>query len=376
VIVVGNTDFVIQTRGLTRYFGKKAAVYELDLAVPRGSVFAFLGRNGAGKTTTIRMLLGLLEPTRGSAEILGHDSRAIPHQLRQRIAYLAEGHWLPRWMRVKFQSASFSRWNRRIFRSVANHFNLDPDRRAGDLSRGERAGLSLLFAAVGLPYLLAVAWAALDGKLGAPFYPGMAAPGVLDLLAGAMYFFAGMLVGQREARWYGSRILVLGIPLVASGLTWIVPEYWQAALVVLLGTAITATAAWGTFRAGGAAAPQPWISRAALGSMVFTGASIAAMLALAFVSDFLPESPQPGELSSWPFSPTWLPDGTIVRLQQGEDYVWRAVDLAGSNALHCGGSILRPEKSSFFSRRSLGIASKPRHGCRRPTTGYLAKSQS
>ena len=66
---------VIQTRGLTRYFGSKAAVYELDLTVPRGGVFALLGRNGSGKTTTIRMLLGLLEPTRGEATVLGHPSR-------------------------------------------------------------------------------------------------------------------------------------------------------------------------------------------------------------------------------------------------------------------------------------------------------------
>ena len=51
--------------GLTRYFGAQPAVYDLNLEVPRGGVFALLGRNGSGKTTTIRMLLGLLAPTRG-----------------------------------------------------------------------------------------------------------------------------------------------------------------------------------------------------------------------------------------------------------------------------------------------------------------------
>jgi ABC-2 type transport system ATP-binding protein len=60
-----NDQPVIRTRGLTRYFGGKPAVEGLNLDVPRGSVFAFLGRNGSGKTTTIRMLLGLLQPTRG-----------------------------------------------------------------------------------------------------------------------------------------------------------------------------------------------------------------------------------------------------------------------------------------------------------------------
>jgi ABC-type multidrug transport system ATPase subunit len=63
-------DAVVQTRGLTKYFGSKCAVDSVSFSVPRGSVFAFIGRNGAGKTTTIRMILGLLEPTRGSSAIL------------------------------------------------------------------------------------------------------------------------------------------------------------------------------------------------------------------------------------------------------------------------------------------------------------------
>jgi ABC-2 type transport system ATP-binding protein len=71
-------DAVIQTRALTRYFGSKSAVDTVSFSVPRGSVFAFIGRNGAGKTTTIRMILGLLEPTRGSATILGYESAGLP----------------------------------------------------------------------------------------------------------------------------------------------------------------------------------------------------------------------------------------------------------------------------------------------------------
>ena len=64
------TDTVIQTDRLTKYFGSKPALRELTLSVPRGSVFGFLGRNGSGKTTAIRMMLGLLEPTRGDAKLL------------------------------------------------------------------------------------------------------------------------------------------------------------------------------------------------------------------------------------------------------------------------------------------------------------------
>ncbi len=65
------TDPVITTRGLTKHFGTVRALDDLDLAVPRGSVFGFLGPNGSGKTTTIRLLLALVRPTDGEARVLG-----------------------------------------------------------------------------------------------------------------------------------------------------------------------------------------------------------------------------------------------------------------------------------------------------------------
>jgi ABC-2 type transport system ATP-binding protein len=64
-------DTVLETHGLSRRFGRRVAVDELDLAVPRGSVFAFLGPNGAGKTTTIRMALGLIRSSSGEVRLLG-----------------------------------------------------------------------------------------------------------------------------------------------------------------------------------------------------------------------------------------------------------------------------------------------------------------
>src|SRR2546425_5961596 len=138
---------VIRTTGLTRYFGGKPAVYELDLQVPPGGVFAFLGRNGSGKTTTIRMLLGLLRPTRGEASILGYDIRALPPEARARIGYLTEEHQLYGWMTVResgqFQARFFPRWNEKVFHGVTGHFGLQSGARVKDLSRGERAGLCL-----------------------------------------------------------------------------------------------------------------------------------------------------------------------------------------------------------------------------------------
>lgn len=141
------TEPVIQARGLTRYFGRKCAVDTISFDVPRGSVFAFIGRNGAGKTTTIRMILGLLEPTRGSSTILGYESMALPPEARARIGYMAEGHPVYGWMRVgkyaNFQKGFYSHWNQDIFASVIDYFAIDPRTRAGHLSHGQRAGLHL-----------------------------------------------------------------------------------------------------------------------------------------------------------------------------------------------------------------------------------------
>ncbi len=149
---------VIETQGLTRYFGRCCVVDSLDLTVPRGCIFGFLGRNGAGKSTTIRMLLGLLPPTRGSSSVLGFGSGALPPEARARIGYLAEGHHVYGWMTAAecghFQSAFYERWNARIFQSVLDHFGLKPSAKAGDLSRGERAGLCLALTLAPQPELL------------------------------------------------------------------------------------------------------------------------------------------------------------------------------------------------------------------------------
>jgi ABC-2 type transport system ATP-binding protein len=140
-------EAVIEARGLTRYFGRKCAVDSVSFRVPKGSVFAFIGRNGAGKTTTIRMILGLLEPTRGSATILGYPSAALPPEARARIGYMAEGHPVYSWMRVGqyagFQKGFYDHWNQEIFASVIDYFAIDPRTRAGHLSHGQRAGLHL-----------------------------------------------------------------------------------------------------------------------------------------------------------------------------------------------------------------------------------------
>ena len=75
----------IEASGLVKSFGAVRAVDGLDLAVPRGGVFALLGPNGAGKTTTIRIFATLAKPDSGKARVLGHDVTTAPHAVRNGI---------------------------------------------------------------------------------------------------------------------------------------------------------------------------------------------------------------------------------------------------------------------------------------------------
>jgi ABC-2 type transport system ATP-binding protein len=86
-----SADLAIETRGLTKQFGSYAAVKDIDLSVPHGSVFGFLGPNGSGKTTTIRMLLGLASPTSGEALVLGANIASSRAAILPRVGALVEG---------------------------------------------------------------------------------------------------------------------------------------------------------------------------------------------------------------------------------------------------------------------------------------------
>ncbi|MCF3122687.1 ABC transporter ATP-binding protein [Streptomyces arenae] len=85
------TPSVIETRALTKRYGKHLAVDRLDLTVPEGSVFGFLGPNGSGKTTTIRMLMGLIEPTSGTARVLGRPMPRATRTVLPHVGALIEG---------------------------------------------------------------------------------------------------------------------------------------------------------------------------------------------------------------------------------------------------------------------------------------------
>jgi ABC-2 type transport system ATP-binding protein len=83
-------DSAIRTRGLTKLYGQHVGVEDLNLTVSRGEIYGLLGVNGAGKTTTLKMLVGLMQPTQGRAEILGFDIQREPARAKMCLGYLAE----------------------------------------------------------------------------------------------------------------------------------------------------------------------------------------------------------------------------------------------------------------------------------------------
>lgn len=152
------SDFVIETRALSRRYGRKLALDRLDLQVPRGRVHAIVGANGAGKSTLFRILLGFLAPTAGEARILGRDCQRLTPGDRGRIGFVNEEHTLPGWMRVDEITAAqrrlYPRWNPRLYEEVLGHYHILPRQKVAELSRGERAGFNLALALAQGPELL------------------------------------------------------------------------------------------------------------------------------------------------------------------------------------------------------------------------------
>ncbi|MCA9055522.1 MAG: ABC transporter ATP-binding protein [Planctomycetaceae bacterium] len=148
----------IETRGLTKYYGETPVVHALDLRVPVGCVYGFLGRNGTGKSTTIKMLTGMVQPDAGEAFVLGEDVATMRPETRGRVAYVAEGHPLYRTMTIRqieqFSKAFYPDWNGDLFDQILDHFELAPMQRIWWLSRGQRAQVALALAVAPDPELL------------------------------------------------------------------------------------------------------------------------------------------------------------------------------------------------------------------------------
>jgi ABC-type multidrug transport system ATPase subunit len=147
-----SNPFVIETVELTKRFDGVDAIRGLNLQVPAGSIFGFLGRNGAGKTSTIKVLLGMAHPTSGVARVFGlaADTQDTSVEIRRRSGFVSDEKDLYDFMTVgemiRFTASFFPKWRPELEQRYVRKFELPLDRKVKALSRGMRTKLALLLA--------------------------------------------------------------------------------------------------------------------------------------------------------------------------------------------------------------------------------------
>ncbi len=134
----------IEVRQLAKRFGRTEALAPLNLVVPRGAIFALVGHNGAGKTTLIKLLLNILRPSGGGAEVLGEPVAGLKGRAFQRIGYVSENQEMPEWMTVRGMMAYlrpfYATWEEG---SLLADLDLPPERKIKQLSRGMKMKAAL-----------------------------------------------------------------------------------------------------------------------------------------------------------------------------------------------------------------------------------------
>ncbi|MCZ7629185.1 MAG: ABC transporter ATP-binding protein [Microthrixaceae bacterium] len=142
------SDAAIRTEGLTKRYGDVAALTEVDMEVPTGVIFGFLGPNGAGKSTLIRLLMGLLKPTSGSARVLGHDIVNDRRALHREVGYLPGDFTADKDLTAEeylhYLSSLRGNVDDAEITALADRFGLALDKPIGSLSHGNRQKVGIV----------------------------------------------------------------------------------------------------------------------------------------------------------------------------------------------------------------------------------------
>ncbi|GAB5499980.1 MAG: hypothetical protein PsegKO_22910 [Pseudohongiellaceae bacterium] len=149
---------IIETHNLCKTYGKVRTLKNINLQVPEGAAFALVGTNGAGKTTTMRILVNILQPSTGSASILGCDSQTFDPLLFQQIGYVSENQQLPERLTIgqyfDYLRRLYPNWDRGLENSLRNRMQLPPARQLSKLSHGMRMKTVLIAGLAFRPKLL------------------------------------------------------------------------------------------------------------------------------------------------------------------------------------------------------------------------------
>ena len=154
-----SNDYAVAMRGLTKHYGRDAALSGVDVSVPRGAVYVLVGANGAGKTTTLKVLMNIVAADAGSARVLGLDTSEHGPEVRAQIGYVPERHDtghsdLRCGHLLRHAAAYYPTWDFTYADHLSRSLELRLDRRIGGLSKGETRRLQLVLALSHRPPLL------------------------------------------------------------------------------------------------------------------------------------------------------------------------------------------------------------------------------
>jgi ABC-2 type transport system ATP-binding protein len=170
---------ILRTNNLSKQFRRTVALDRLNMIVPESSVYGLVGPNGAGKTTTIKILMNILQPSDGTAEIFGRDSRKLSPQDFTQIGYVSENQQMPEWMTVEYLmnylKPFYPNWDSARASELLRQFDLPLDRKLRELSHGMRMKAALASSLAYRPRLIVLdePFTGLDALVRDEFIAGM-----------------------------------------------------------------------------------------------------------------------------------------------------------------------------------------------------------
>ncbi len=151
-------DNLIVAQELNKVYGSKVILDNINLIVPRGSVFGLLGKNGAGKTTLIKAMLGLIQPSSGRIDLLGETPWLFSDRTKERIGYTPQSDQLYSWLTIgqliNYTASFYPKWNSKLVEKLMTEWEVSSQDRVGLLSEGQTQKVAIILALGHEPELL------------------------------------------------------------------------------------------------------------------------------------------------------------------------------------------------------------------------------
>lgn len=139
---------ILETKNLTKYYGKALGIKDVNIKVEEGEIFGFIGPNGAGKSTTIRLLMSLIYPTSGEAKLFGKDAIEFGPEVRENVGYLPSEIFYYEKMKVKellnYSASFYNKDCSKRIKELSEIMELDLDRKIEDLSYGNKKKVGIV----------------------------------------------------------------------------------------------------------------------------------------------------------------------------------------------------------------------------------------